>query len=278
MSLPCSGRPCSCGRRARRRSRRATPASLPTGALSPVSAASCVSSVAERTTRPSAGTMSPASSWTRSPGTTSTAGTSATLPSRTTFACGTCMSRERVDALARLQLLARAEHEVEDDQKGDEDSGGDLADDEARDRDGDEHQVHRVAELLQGDRDDRGGHLALDLVRAVSWRASPPPRRTSARRRRPTAARSRTSAASRPYGGGVAEGAVATEAIAVILPTRAAAHNRQPCRRRATLWQRRPALRLHPLRVVARCAQSSSTSPVVIPRSACRVLGWISAR
>ena len=39
-----------------------TAASLATGALSPVSAASCVSSVAERTIRPSAGTMSPASS------------------------------------------------------------------------------------------------------------------------------------------------------------------------------------------------------------------------
>ena len=40
--------------------------------------------------RPSAGTMSPASTSTRSPGTTSTAGTSVTEPSRTTFACGTC--------------------------------------------------------------------------------------------------------------------------------------------------------------------------------------------
>ena len=65
-----------------------TPASLATGALSPVSAASCVSSVAERTMRPSAGTMSPASTATMSPGTRSTAGTSATEPSRTTFACG----------------------------------------------------------------------------------------------------------------------------------------------------------------------------------------------
>ena len=66
------------------------PASFGIGALSPVSAASWVSSVAERTIRPSAGTMSPASTWTMSPGTTSTAGTSASVPSRTTFACGTC--------------------------------------------------------------------------------------------------------------------------------------------------------------------------------------------
>ena len=36
--------------------------------------------------------------------------------------------REGVDALARLQLLARAEDEVERDQERDEDSGGDLAD------------------------------------------------------------------------------------------------------------------------------------------------------
>ena len=39
-----------------------TEASFATGALSPVSAASCASSVAERMRRPSAGTMSPASS------------------------------------------------------------------------------------------------------------------------------------------------------------------------------------------------------------------------
>ena len=47
-----------------------TAASLPTGALSPVSAASCASRVAERMMRPSAGTRSPASTCTRSPGTT----------------------------------------------------------------------------------------------------------------------------------------------------------------------------------------------------------------
>ena len=50
-------------------------ASLGMGALSPVSAASCVSRVAERRIRPSAATMSPASTWTKSPGTMSTAGT-----------------------------------------------------------------------------------------------------------------------------------------------------------------------------------------------------------
>ncbi len=77
-----------------------TALSLLTGALSPVSAASCASNVADRTIRPSAGTMSPASSWTRSPGTTSTAGTRASTPPRTTFACGTC----RFDRASTLAL------------------------------------------------------------------------------------------------------------------------------------------------------------------------------
>ena len=79
---------------------RATALSLLTGALSPVSAASWASSVADRTIRPSAGTMSPASSWTRSPGTTSTAGTRTSPPPRTTFACGTC----RFDRASTLAL------------------------------------------------------------------------------------------------------------------------------------------------------------------------------
>jgi hypothetical protein len=77
------------------------PASFGIGALSPVSAASCVSSVAARRMRPSAGTMSPASSCTMSPGTMSVAGTSATEPSRTTFACGTWR-------FASALMLARA--------------------------------------------------------------------------------------------------------------------------------------------------------------------------
>ncbi len=64
---------------------------LPIGALSPVSAASCVSIVAVRTSRPSAGTMSPASSRTTSPGTRSCAGTRETAPSRSTRLVGSCM-------------------------------------------------------------------------------------------------------------------------------------------------------------------------------------------
>jgi hypothetical protein len=63
--------------------------SLATGALSPVSAASCTSSDADETIRPSAGTTSPASSSTTSPGTSSVESTSATWPDRRTRARGT---------------------------------------------------------------------------------------------------------------------------------------------------------------------------------------------
>ena len=59
-------------------------------ALSPVSAASCTSSVAEVTILPSAGTTSPASSRTMSPGTSFVDSSSSTWPERRTRAWGTC--------------------------------------------------------------------------------------------------------------------------------------------------------------------------------------------
>ena len=62
---------------------------LGTGALSPVRADSSISSVAARMTRPSAGTRSPASTFTMSPGTRSAIGTCATSPPRRTLACTT---------------------------------------------------------------------------------------------------------------------------------------------------------------------------------------------
>ena len=65
-------------------------ASFATGALSPVSAASWSSRVADVTIRPSAGTTSPASSKAISPGTSFVDSTSSTAPSRRTRACGTC--------------------------------------------------------------------------------------------------------------------------------------------------------------------------------------------
>ena len=76
-------------------------ASLGTGALSPVSAASCTSSVAEEMIRPSAGTTSPASSSTMSPGTSPVDSICATWPDRRTRACGTC-------SFASASTLARA--------------------------------------------------------------------------------------------------------------------------------------------------------------------------
>ena len=76
-------------------------ASLLTGALSPVSAASCTSSVAEAMTRPSAGTTSPASNNAMSPGTSPIASISSTRPDRRTRAWGTC-------SWARASTLARA--------------------------------------------------------------------------------------------------------------------------------------------------------------------------
>ena len=60
--------------------------SLLTGRLSPVKAASSISSVAATVIRPSAGTRFPASTNTTSPGTNSTASTSSTWPSRRTRA------------------------------------------------------------------------------------------------------------------------------------------------------------------------------------------------
>ena len=59
---------------------------LPTGVLSPVSAASSISSVAAMWRRPSAGILSPASKVTMSPGTSSSAGRSIASPPRRTCA------------------------------------------------------------------------------------------------------------------------------------------------------------------------------------------------
>src|SRR6266516_175895 len=75
--------------------------SLAIGALSPVSAASCTSSVAEERILPSAGTTSPASSSTTSPGTSLVDSTSSTRPDRRTRARGTW-------SLASASTLARA--------------------------------------------------------------------------------------------------------------------------------------------------------------------------
>ena len=72
--------------------------SLSTGVLSPVSAASSISSVAATNSRPSAGTRFPASMSTTSPGTSSAASISRTVPSRRTRA----MSFSIFSSAARL--------------------------------------------------------------------------------------------------------------------------------------------------------------------------------
>lgn len=74
---------------------------LGTGADSPVSADSSISSAAARRIRPSAGTRSPASTVTTSPGTSSAIGTSTISPSRRTFARTTII-------LASAAMLADA--------------------------------------------------------------------------------------------------------------------------------------------------------------------------
>ena len=143
-----------------------TPASFATGALSPVRAASCVSSVADRMIRPSAGTMSPASSETMSPGTISTAGTRATLPSRKTFACGTCRF-DRASTLARAFSSCRAPSTTLRTMSSATMTAVEVSPiSEAHDGDGDQHEVHRVAQLLQRHRPDRRRLLGRDLVRA----------------------------------------------------------------------------------------------------------------
>ena len=106
-----------CGRRAPTSAGGQRPRSLGIGALSPVSAASWVSSVAERTIRPSAGTMSPASSCDDVAGDELVAGTSASSPSRTHPGLRHLHLGQRVDARPGLQLLARAEHDVEHDEQ-----------------------------------------------------------------------------------------------------------------------------------------------------------------
>ncbi len=75
---------------------------LDTGVLSPVRPASSISSVAATRTRPSAGTLSPASKLTMSPGTRSSAGTSSTWPSRLTLAVMISICRSAATLSAAL--------------------------------------------------------------------------------------------------------------------------------------------------------------------------------
>ena len=80
---------------------------LATGVLSPVSPASSISSVAATRTRPSAGTLSPASKLTTSPGTRSSAGTSTIWPSRLTAAVMINICRSAATLSAALPSWCR---------------------------------------------------------------------------------------------------------------------------------------------------------------------------
>jgi hypothetical protein len=87
------------------------------------------------------------------------------------LACGTWRFESAIDARLRLHLLPRSEHDVECDQQRDGGAGRNLSDGEAHGRDGDEHDVHRVAQLRERHRPHRRRLLALDGVRAVALQA-----------------------------------------------------------------------------------------------------------
>ena len=80
---------------------------LATGRLSPVSADSAISIVAARSSRPSAGTMSPASIETMSPGTSCSAGISCSCPSRIALALTIIIFCNAATAVAALPSCCR---------------------------------------------------------------------------------------------------------------------------------------------------------------------------
>ena len=123
------------------------PASLGIGALSPVSAASCTSSVAEETIRPSAGTTSPASSRTMSPGTSLVDSSSSIWPERRTRACGTC-SFASASTLARALSSWLVPITTLNSTRPSTTSAVAICDDREAGRDHDQqHDVHRVDQL-----------------------------------------------------------------------------------------------------------------------------------
>ena len=149
--------------------------SLATGALSPVSAASCTSRVAEVTMRPSAGTTSPASISTTSPGTSVVESTSSTSPDRRTRALRHLELGQRLDAGPRLHLLVRAHDDVERHQREHDDARRDLPDGEAGAADDQQHDVHRVGQLAPGDRPRRSAAAPSAARSARTRPAAEPP-------------------------------------------------------------------------------------------------------
>ena len=141
-----------------------TPASLATGALSPVSAASWVSSVADWTIRPSAGHDVAGLELDDVAGDDLDRRHERDRAVAHHLRLRHLQFRKRIDARARLQLLPRAEHDVQQDQQRHDQPRRDLADREAHRHDGHQHDVHRVAQLPQRHPPDRGRRLPQDFV------------------------------------------------------------------------------------------------------------------
>ena len=115
-----------------------------------MSAASSISSVAARTTRPSAGTRLPASTSTMSPGTSSLGVDLDRLAVAAHPGDRLHHLRERLDALLGLGLLAQADHGVEDGEPGQHDRGAGVPGDELVDEGGAEQdELHEVLVLAQ---------------------------------------------------------------------------------------------------------------------------------
>ena len=142
--------------------------SLRTGVLSPVSAASSISSVAATNSRPSAGTRLPASISTTSPGTSSAA--SISTDRAITAHAGDVLQHllERGEARLGLRFLTEAEHGVEDGEPEQHEGRAGLAGhDLVHDRGSHEDDLHQVLVLPQEGVQRRFLGLAGELVGPV---------------------------------------------------------------------------------------------------------------
>ena len=129
-----------------------------TGRLSPVRADSAISSVAADSSRPSAGTTSPASIETTSPGTSCSAGSCDELAAAAHARLDDHHLLERRDRFCGLALLAQAEHGVEERQEEQHEPGAELLQRiDAADPGDEQHDLHRVAVLA-----DEGAPARLD--------------------------------------------------------------------------------------------------------------------
>ena len=119
-----------------------------TGMLSPVSADSATSSVAAFSSRPSAGTTSPASIETTSPGTSCSAGIWTSSPLAEDPRLDDHHLLERGDRRRRLALLIQAENGVEQRQEEQDEAGAELVQrPDAPDARDEQDDLHRVAVL-----------------------------------------------------------------------------------------------------------------------------------